>query len=236
MSELYIGFTTKYYTLWEVTYDGKWAYYHYIQNLSMSLEKAKAKQPTAMVDLSLKGHKSFKVEATPMDCFKFGKFKGQRFTECNDITYLAWYYNTLFIPKSKNILKPILIEGGYKEWYDMMLDDTTYNTYTAIEKALPMLDRKIQANAPISFKCNKNLKKVTDEEDGDYCINDNPLIQLVFRSYKENEYNGYKYYTPTNKSGYNASIKGKRMIVTDYNATKIDDTHYRIIVNDFSLE
>jgi hypothetical protein len=84
-----IGFTNKFYTLW--TYDaekvsiGQYNGYikhnwHYIQNLSFDLKKAKAKYPNAEIDLQQRGDCSFTTfenyDQTPDEIMWFGQFKG----------------------------------------------------------------------------------------------------------------------------------------------------------------
>ena len=63
-----IGFTTKFYTLWDVTVDtftdaygrkGRRVAATFIKNVSMDEKAARAKYPDAPVDLSLRGHSSW---------------------------------------------------------------------------------------------------------------------------------------------------------------------------------
>jgi len=108
-----IGFTTEYYTLWEVGEPYEEKIYHnavqvgsvtkqdvyYLQNLSKDLEKAKAKLTGEYnIDLMLCGHSSFTRTLTsdikdrenyyPHDCFSFGKLEGQKIYESDDVWQL----------------------------------------------------------------------------------------------------------------------------------------------------
>ena len=98
-----IGFANVYYTLWEVTSETrrsskevfKITHYNYIKNISKSFDKAKELYPTASYDEFLKGKSasfvtSEKIEQ-PEDCFNFGKYTGQKFSESTDYSYMMWY-------------------------------------------------------------------------------------------------------------------------------------------------
>ena len=122
-----IGFTKKYYTLWEVgepykEYISTYDYYikqdfTYIQNLSIDLEKAKAKLQDERydIDLDLRGTSSFiqsseKINEAPENIFAFGKYCGEDIIGVNDLDYTKWYYS-----KTKNeVAKKFLLDNGYK--------------------------------------------------------------------------------------------------------------------------
>jgi hypothetical protein len=109
-----IGFTEVYYTLWEVgeIYEEPVFYnglkvgvnykqdVFYVKNLSMDLEKAKAKMVDEKycIDLELRGHSSFtrttgsniknREDYYPHDCFSFGRMEGARFIDATDVWQL----------------------------------------------------------------------------------------------------------------------------------------------------
>lgn len=101
-----IGFTTKFYTLWDVTVDtftdaygrkGRRVAATFIKNVSMDEKAARAKYPDAPVDLSLRGHSSWtrtEWEPLPGDVFPCGKYMGQPIAECDDLGYLYWAVDT----------------------------------------------------------------------------------------------------------------------------------------------
>lgn len=108
-----IGFTTEFYTLWEVAEPVTEPVYHgdlqvgsvtrqsvtYLQNLSKDLDKAKGKLAGEYsIDLELRGHSSFsrvldsniknREDYYPHDCFSFGRMEGMPFAECTDLWQL----------------------------------------------------------------------------------------------------------------------------------------------------
>ena len=106
-----IGFTNKYYTLWEVSdpyQDFEDVYtvirqdFTYIQNLSFELDTAQEKAiekygEKLPVDESLRGRTvSFSNvlsrTANPQK-FLFGKYKGRDFSDVDDIDYKLWYWS-----------------------------------------------------------------------------------------------------------------------------------------------
>jgi hypothetical protein len=106
-----IGFTNKYYTLWEVSnpYTKDYGTYsvtkvdtNYLQNLSFSLDEAlrKAKERYGIevkVDEQLRGvcARSFSTEVKREyndSVFLFGKYTGDSFEEITDVDYKLWYW------------------------------------------------------------------------------------------------------------------------------------------------
>ena len=109
---LQIGFSTKYFTLWNVSTETKYrtvnhkhyacgvnTHYTYIQNLSMDLDKAIEKaKGFGCTDLApyddLHGKSKSFTKYTPIDYgvgyFNGGKYEGTLISECNDLDYLLW--------------------------------------------------------------------------------------------------------------------------------------------------
>ena len=126
-----IGFTNKYYTLWEVsdpyqTFEGVYTVtrqdYTYIQNLSFELDKAQQKAiekygEKLPVDEELRGKsrsfsKSLSINVNP-DKFLFGKYKGQNFVDVDDVSYKMWYWSaTEGTEKESSVLQAELIKRG----------------------------------------------------------------------------------------------------------------------------
>ncbi len=91
-----IGFTTKFYTLWDVTVEhftnsygrkGERVTANYIKNISMDEQAARAKYPDAPVDLELRGHSSFcwtNWEPLPSDVFPCGIYMGKPIAPISD--------------------------------------------------------------------------------------------------------------------------------------------------------
>jgi hypothetical protein len=141
-----IGFTTVYYTLWEVgePYEEP-VYYNglkigvnvkqnvsYIQNLSMDLESAKEHEKIVgeeyNIDLTLCGHSSFtrtlssdikdRENYYPHDCFSFGKMEGQNFSKSDDVWQLDRAYNEERSARRRACARRRLIELGEIVRYD----------------------------------------------------------------------------------------------------------------------
>lgn len=135
---LRIGFSNKYFTLWDVTtttefknFDGlhlpyQKTYFHYLQNLSMDEKEAKRKAifkgvENFDVDTDLRGRNaSFyhtkelfsKIPSDKSYFFEFGRLKGQKIQDCNDFDYLFWFFN-----ESQNIhAKARLLENGFEDF------------------------------------------------------------------------------------------------------------------------
>lgn len=126
-----IGFTNKYYTLWEVsdpyhTFEGMYTVIRqdttYIQNLSFDLNEAQEKAIERYghklpVDEGLRGRtRSFSTvlsrKANPT-LFLFGKYKGQQFVDVNDIDYKLWYWSvTKGTDKESDVLIKELMHAG----------------------------------------------------------------------------------------------------------------------------
>ena len=140
---LRIGFSTKYFTLWDVQETIEWTSvgglnlpyqkisYCYIQNLSMDENEAKRKAifkgvENFEIDHDLFGrnasffHKKELFSKIPSDksyFFEFGKFQGEPIKNCTDLDYLFWFFN-----ESQNIhAKAILIENGFVEFEGQIL-------------------------------------------------------------------------------------------------------------------
>lgn len=234
----YIGFTTKYYTLWNVETRGNYTYYDYVQNLSIDFEKAKAKRPNALVDLTLRGHHSYRVKNTiPTDCFLFGRYKNQPIVEhTDDIDYLAWYHNHVDAETYKEKAKNILKENGYKELNGKMYNDKDYNYQLMLIKHFPIFKNKIENNLPFKFKSSKNISLGYNDNEEKIGILNIAYCKLIFNNIVKKEYNNITYYLPLNINGYEIRIKGYNVCIDEYIATPIDDMNYQINVIKFHTE
>jgi hypothetical protein len=105
-----IGFTTEFYTLWDVNnediytidHNGKaWltgtvTHFHYIKNISIDLDKVKSQYPNHEIDMDLRGQGSYdyqnKEEDLCPEILKFGKYRGYSISELVqiDFNYLLW--------------------------------------------------------------------------------------------------------------------------------------------------
>ena len=134
-----IGFTNKYYTLWNISkpytvFNGLYTVtkqdYQYIQNLSYDFDTAKQKMTEQYgdrnweVDLDVRGKsKSFSKSLSIKyneGVFLFGKYKGSSFDEISDFDYKQWYWNETkesekFSQELHDELQQI---GGIVKWKD----------------------------------------------------------------------------------------------------------------------
>ena len=234
----YIGFTTKYYTLWNVSNEGEYTYYQYIQNLSMDFEKAKAKRPNALIDLTLRGHKSFRIKNTiPTDCYLFGKFKNEPLVEhIDDLDYMAWYCNHLDAETYKEKAQSILVKNGYKLLNGKAYSEKDYDYQLMLEERFPMFKEKVDNRMSFKFKPNRNCKIGYDAYENRVATLDIAFCHIIFKDMEEKEYNGHSYAIPCyNGSNCGVFIKGRLVEITDYTATPIDDRTFEIVVNSFKV-
>jgi len=232
-----IGFTSTFYTLWEATEcnDG-YTYYKYIQNLSKELEKAKAKHPMAIVDLTIRGHSSFRLPTIPEDCFIFGKYKNQNFNTCTDYSYMYWYYNTLTKNKGKKYLEKILCDKGYIKFHDNLITKKEYELIENIsDETWGNVFNKVNNHQELIFKVDNPFTKTNDVNGRKYIVNTNPVLRLCFPNYREKkDCQGKKYYLPI-VNGNEVSLLGQRIKVSDYEVTKVNDYRYYLVVNKFDF-
>lgn len=150
---LTIGFANKYYTLWDVSevyteHYSKYSYrekqdFNYIQNLSMDLDKAKAKlkDKEFKVDLELRGSSSYTTEGKiidtrPENVFRFGKYGDKNIEEIDDLSYIFWYYG-----QTNNLIaKNVLLKNGYKEVDNVLYTEEEYKNYLDNKKQEDYLD------------------------------------------------------------------------------------------------
>lgn len=234
----YIGFTTKYYTLWNVETSGEWTTYTYVQNLSMDYEKARAKKPNALVDLSLKGHHSFRVRnIIPTDCFLFGKYKGEPlFEHTDDIDYMAWYANHVDNDSYKANAVAFLTNKGYKELNGKMYTEEEYKKQLILIERFPLFKAKVEKNETFRFIPSKNLTLGYSENDAEIATMVIPFCKIVFTDFAKKEYKGYNYCLPT-LNGREVAIKGKRVVVDEYTAMPTDEEmQYEINIKKFHIE
>ena len=233
-----IGFATQFYTLWEKNEFtkpeiGKFTEYRFIKNISTDLGKAKALYPDAEVDMGLSGSRTFVVYdkkefvKEPADRFQFGKYKGQKIADCTDYGYLAWYYQSVYC-EAEDVLanvehvKAVLEPLGYSFDGHFCFDpeETEYRAETAKEIA-EAKERMKSGN--VDFVAERNL-----DYEGRITANE---IEYEFENYKVMTYAGYGYGLPTLK-GKGKKIKGKRIVVTDFEITG----DLSVKVKDFRVE
>lgn len=239
-----IGFTNKYYTLWNETLEtkviGEQTYnihkYTYMQNLSFDKETAFAKAPEgARFDESLRGlSASFeKTEVTVNpNAFHCGKYTSMLFENCGDYDYMMWFFNNCARDNQKENISNILLKEGYG--IISMLD----NPYMISPEEVALRNELLEMN-----KLGKEFIKNSEivilpirnlNNEGDLYIEEYDL-EIHFMNYNVNEYNGYEYGLPLDKKGKAKRIKNKEMKITNFDILE-DGWHGRNRIAVFDWE
>lgn len=226
-----IGFTTKFYTLWDVTVEsvineygrkGERVTAAYIKNISMDEKTARAKYPDAPVDMSLRGHSSFtrmNWEPMPLDVFPCGVYAGKPIAECKDSDYMYWaVYSNMLCGESCDIAKAALIERGFCAYYEgefMKADEVA--KLEREDAAFADLVAAIDRVGFVIVESATNIRREDDERGKHYVsyTKNNVTIEWPENMIERFSYNGYEYYLPV-KGGKAKRIKGKNLkVVTD---------------------
>lgn len=146
-----IGFTNKYYTLWEVSEPYKvhvnaFQWYEkqdftYLKNLSKTLEGAKSKlQGDFVVNLELRGNSSFTRSSDLVDGFEnwqftFGKLMGADIRTCDDIWQLNRAMNNEKGDERRDLAKQRLVElGEIVEFDGEFISKTQLDCYQELKR------------------------------------------------------------------------------------------------------
>ena len=240
---LRIGFSKKYFTLWDVTtttefknFEGlhlpfQKTYFHYLQNLSMDEKEAKRKAifkgvENFEIDHDLFGrnasffHKKELFSKIPSDksyFFEFGKFQGEPIKNCTDFDYLFWFFN-----ESQNIhAKAILLENGFVEHEGQLL----HGEHAKKIKLRNLVFKELEGKEEVQVEILSNI-------DGNNCFRFSYKNEVLWGGFqgqtKAMFYNGITYYLPV-IDGKAKKIKGKIVTVkiekngleADFNVNKI---------------
>ena len=228
----YIGKANKFYTLWEVTENKMTSLrgntytvinHQYFKNISFDLNKAKKLYPNAIVDETLRGHRSwtsYKYDKPPVDEFQGGKYKGEKISECTDYNYLHWAYDLSYIIHydSREMVLGILEEHGYRKINDSHIAtpdevEKIENSYKEVEIVEEMLER----DGKITINPVRNL-------DGcGWLLMNN--VNISFPNFKEMEYNGCPYFLPIDGKGKVKRIKNKEVEIIPESYRVIEDEY-----------
>ncbi len=223
---LTIGFTTKYFTLWDVTGEtvtneygrkGTRVTASYIKNISMDEATARAKYPDAPVDLGLRGHSSWtrtEWEPMPTDVFPCGKYRGQSIADCRDWDYLFWAVDTWLLDndESRSIAERALVAGGKYGIYDGRI--FPMNQIEEIERADSIVDgivERIKMTPVLEIVSASNVH-IYDNEFISETDNGNVFLSWSDKMFRRQYYNGYEYGLPL-KDDKAKRIKGKKMAI-----------------------
>ena len=239
-----IGFTNKYYTLWNETFETKVIgeethnihKYTYMQNLSFDKETAFAKAPEgAIFDENLRGlSASFeKTEVTVNpNAFHCGKYTSTLFENCGDYDYMMWFFNNCARDNQKENISNILLKEGYG--IISMLDNPYMISPEEVafrNELLEMnkLGKEFIKNSEIVILPTRNL-----DNEGNLYIEEYDL-EIHFMHYNINTYNGYEYGLPLDKKDKAKRIKNKEMKITNFDILE-DGWHGRNRIAVFEWE
>lgn len=208
---LRIGFSKKYFTLWDVQSTTEWNVvdginlpyqkisYCYLQNLSMDENEAKRKAifkgvENFEIDHDLFGRNaSFfyrkelfsKIPSDKSYFFEFGKFQGEPIKNCTDIDYLFWFFN-----ESQNIhAKAILLENGFVEFEGQLL----HAEHAKKIKLRDLVIKEIEGKKEIEVEILSNLN---GDNEFRFSIKNEVFFGFFLGLSKDMYYNGVTYGLP----------------------------------------
>lgn len=236
---LTIGFTTKFYTLWNCYTTIKTLsngvriiceHNEYIKNISFDRKKAQELYPDVPIDENLKGiTRSFTNtrKEYPNNVFKYGKYEGKLFDEVTDYDYMKWYFTTTTTDQ-QDVLKPILVAQGYSIF---TCSDGTYGIKSPKEIEEERLieqeqqEKRTRLLESMIFFIDHNC-----DENGEYLDYESGL-RLKFDEVRENWYGEWNYFLPV-KKGKCKRIKNKSIELTKF---ELDLNNDIIYVHDFDV-
>ena len=227
---LKIGFTNKYFTLWDVRLETEYftnnqgksfphynrTYYTYYQNLSFdkskAIEKAKLKGCVDLeVDEELRGTtrswvKTEKIELPPEVFepyeFHYGKNFRKDIRECEEVGYVKWFYGegNFKSDEQRTILMNRAVELR-PDW--LVIYDDKLETIDYVESLKIGIEREksIKENGYFEAVSTKNC-----DDEGRLWLG----IDVRFPKTRYNEYRGFQYYLPV-FDGKQVRIKNKNL-------------------------
>jgi len=249
-----IGFSTKYYTLWEIYSEeitgrdgrkGKKVTATYLKNISTDLETAKVHHPEATVDLSVHGTHSWNRtvwEPLPTDVFHNGKYKGQPIAECPDLEYLFWAYGSLLSGEEQISIarETLLASGHYAIYKDSLMRAEEASRLEAEDDAVQEMCDILEGGGTITVDASsvhvdegtEDLRLVSYALDGRIVLIW-PRDLLV-----EREYMGRQYWVP-GKNGKGIRTKNRQIDISAEKSIVLDQNwrsnRLEVTVKDFSV-
>ena len=234
-----LGFTNKYYTLWNVNTTTQdlghglirtTNLYTYLQNVSFDLETARRKFPEAELVEDLRGKtrrwKTYSDVWESVDVFRFGKYKFQNIAENTDSSYIAWYW-TVINGEHKEFVTKVLESRGYwvreKYWekengeierQEYLVSSEQLEEERKAELALREKSKEVENATALEFVPTRNVNGVGEYWDGN--------VIYKFAGVKENWYQGFPYYLPL-LNGKQKRIKNKTIKITQFEPEQADD-------------
>jgi hypothetical protein len=203
---LQIGFSTKYFTLWDVQNqteysgsEGQYSYnvtrFTYLQNLSLveekAIAKAKEKGCTQLgINDELRGRSGRSFEKRTriekefeLHQFTYGKYEGDDIRENTDVNYLKWYFNeTELMLVAERVCK---LDSDYSIYENGLVTSEQLDNITKTNT----IEAGLKKTGTIQLQMERNLDTYGFVQiDG---------IPYSFENYCTRSYNGYGYGLPT---------------------------------------
>ena len=255
-----IGFASKFYTLWDVDVHtvtneygrkGRCVTATFIKNISIDEQAARAKYPNAPVDMTLRGHSSWRRtewEPMPSDVFPCGQYMGKPIAECRDFGYLYWAVDrNMLCGESREIAVDALLKSGEYVYYaGTLMKAEIAAQYEQADAALDEIVAGIDATGVIEVVSKTNIQ-IWDSKAGDDFLThltcgsytDNDAVNVYWPESMVNwfQYNGYDYGLPV-KAGKAKRIKGKsiKIVVDSYTVNQTNwGRRLDVVVKDFAI-
>lgn len=240
-----IGFSEKYFTLWNVFGDERRQEFQYVKNISMNLDVVREKYPDVEIDYTLRGtswivrEKKEQVEYEG-DVFQHGRYIGLNIVDCKDYDYMFWYYSNCANEREQETIMTVLEPVGYRTITHVYMCDGEKVTHHGImtpEEAKHYDEIQRKFDATIDRIKNEGTVEVTVTTNAEYQFEDDnytlftedKIVVLVVDEAKEQYYNGYTYYLPV-INGKAKRLKNKT-VTFDVKKYTIDDVYRHIYVH-----
>lgn len=222
---LKIGFTNKYFTLWDVssedsysTFNGKHykshttTHFTYHQNLSMTESEAKKKASDMgctelSVDSDLRGKhnswnsvKRYERPSYDVNQFTYGKYAGDIITESTDTGYLVWYSSDADCKVSRK--RVCELDSNMCIWENRLI---TKDERTDYKKRVKLI-KKFVKDGSLEVVIESNISDYGHKE---FRTNVGRFELEPDLKVKELWYREFSYYLPVNEKGKSFRIKNK---------------------------
>ena len=222
-----IGFSEKYFILWNVFSDEHRQVFQYVKNISMDKDVVREKYPDVEIDYTLHGSRRIVVE-TPKsddDSFQHGRYIGLSIIDCKDYDYMFWYYGACANSIEKNLIFSVLEPVGYR-----IISDNGHDTLMTPDDVRKYEEKQRIFNETLNVIKNVGTIEVTITSNPDYgyegfpymMSTDNDNIIIVVDEAVERFYKGYMYLLPI-INGKVCRVKNKKM--------NVDCSKYEIVDN-----
>lgn len=184
-----IGFTTKYFTLWDVyeeptyfcdSYGKHWktgvnVHHNYIQNISFSREKVEKLYPGVEPDMNLRGTRSWmesmKYDELPVELYLFGKHYGERVEDVvkSDFQYVIWTAENAQYQKQRDYINSLPEVVEYFEQKRLEMESRVNSIPHLVEGMVVELEFRSNPNYTFGENNGELDSNMTTDEYSVYC-------------------------------------------------------------------